>query len=239
MTRHDLSKNADIKTQILGVGVSSRSLTKVLIEIDNQISKNLRQPYLITTINPEFIMLAQKDAEFKQILNAADLAVADGVGLKLADQNIKITPGRKIVKAVAECGKYKIFYLGAGPLISEKMAQKYGGEADMGEKDIKSGERETDRIIEKINKYQPDILLVAYGAPFQEKWLWHHLHELNAKVMMGVGGSFDYLVGTSALPPVIIEKLGLEWLWRLLHQPKRWKRQLTLIKFVIKVLTSF
>ena len=88
----------------------------------------------------------------------------------------------------------------------------------------------------KVNKYKPDILLVAYGAPWQEKWLWTNRHRLKAKVGIGVGGAFDYLTGHAAVPSEWINKLGLEWLWRLVHEPWRWRRQLSLIRFGWKVL---
>ena len=72
----------------------------------------------------------------------------------------------------------------------------------------------------KINKYQPDLLLVAYGAPWQEKWIWRHSEEIKAKVVIGVGGTFDSLAGRVKLPPKWVEKMGWEWLWRLKQEPK-------------------
>lgn len=119
------------------------------------------------------------------------------------------------------------------------MAEKYGGQYDDGHLDIRSqilDVRENARIIKKINNYKPDILLVAYGAPWQEKWLWNNRSMLNAKILMGVGGAFDYLTGKSMLPPIWVEQAGLEWLWRLVNEPWRWRRQINLVKFVYLVL---
>ena len=220
-------KQSHNKVKVLGVGVASTELVEVLTKVDEFVRKNHKLK-LIVTVNPEFVMLAQEDEEFKKILNGADLAIADGVGLKLAGVR-NIVPGRRIVEALLQKG-YKMFYLGS--LVASEMAKKYGGAYDDGEKSIRAGERESKRIVAKINKYKPDILLVAYGAPWQEKWLWANRSKIKAKVGMGVGGAFDYLTGRVKLPPEWINKIGLEWLWRLVHERWRWRRQLRLLRFV-------
>ncbi|KKU74197.1 MAG: Glycosyl transferase, WecB/TagA/CpsF family [Candidatus Amesbacteria bacterium GW2011_GWB1_47_26] len=220
-------KQSHNKVKVLGVGVASTELVEVLTKVDEFVRKNHKLK-LIVTVNPEFVMLAQEDEEFKKILNGADLAIADGVGLKLAGVR-NIVPGRRIVEALLQKG-YKVFYLGSR--VASEMAKKYGGAYDDGEKSIRAGERESKRIVAKINKYKPDILLVAYGAPWQEKWLWANRSKIKAKVGMGVGGAFDYLTGRVKLPPEWINKIGLEWLWRLVHERWRWRRQLRLLRFV-------
>jgi len=211
--------------------VSGTTSTEVLKEISAQCSMlRNKKPYFIVTVNPEFIMLAQDDPEFKNILNSADLAIADGVGLRLA--GIKnIIPGRKLVAELLK-KPYKFFFLGGQNGVAAEMAKKYGGASDHGEINIKNPVRNAE-IIAKINKYKPDVLLVAYGAPYQEKWLYANCKLLNARVLIGVGGAFDYLTGKSALPPKFIETLGLEWLWRLVREPWRWRRQMNLVKFVL------
>lgn len=210
------------RANILGVGVDSTTMQEVLRKI-------AKEKIFIVTVNPEFVMLAQSDLEFKNILNSADLAIADGVGLKLAGVK-NIIPGRKLVEEIIKLKKYKIFYLGGQNGVAEEMAKKFGGAFDPGEIDIKHPIKNAE-IITKINKYKPDILLVAYGAPYQEKWLATYRHLLNARVMIGVGGTFDYLTGRKPLPP----KWAPEWLWRLVHEPWRWKRQLNLIRFVLSL----
>ena len=220
-------KQTDDRVNVLGVGVTSASESQVLAKIDGFLAKTGKMK-LIVTVNPEFVMLAQDDPEFKKILNSADLAFADGVGLKLAGVK-EIVPGRKVVEAIVR--RYRVFYLGSR--VASEMAKKFGGQYDEGEKSIRAGEQESERIITKINKYKPDILLVAYGAPWQEKWLWANRHKLKAKIGMGVGGTFDYLTGHVLLPPEWVNKMGLEWLWRLVHEPWRWRRQLRLLRFVL------
>jgi len=226
-------ERADNRVKVLGVGVSSTSEAQVLGKIGEFLTKNDKMR-LIVTINPEFVMLAQDDPEFKKILNGADLAIADGVGLKLAGVR-QVVPGRKLVEALLHKG-YRVFYLGSR--VAAEVAKKFGGGYDDGEKNIRAGEQESERIIAKINKYKPDILLVAYGAPWQEKWLSANSRKLKAKIGMGVGGTFDYLTGHMAIPPEWINKMGLEWLWRLVHEPWRWRRQLNLVRFAWTIMTT-
>ncbi len=223
------SKQSHNKVNVLGVGVTSTELVEVLKKIDEFVTKNGKMK-LIVTVNSEFVMLAQEDVEFKKILNGADLTIADGMGLKLAGVK-KVVPGRRVVEALIGKG-YKVFYLGSR--IAAEMAEKYGGAYDDGEVDIKNPVR-NDEILAKINKFKPDILLVAYGAPWQEKWLWANSGKLKAKVGMGVGGTFDYLTGHASVPPEWVNKMGLEWLWRLVHEPWRWRRQLALLKYLYKL----
>lgn len=221
------TKKRDNRENVLGVGVDSTELAEVLNKID-------KEKLFIVTVNPEFVMLAQDDLEFKNILNNADLAIADGIGLKLAGVK-NIIPGRKLVEEIIKTKKYKIFYLGGQNGVAEAMAKKYGGESDPGHENIKlqiTNSQINSKIIKKINDYKPDILLVAYGAPYQEKWLNANSHRLNARVRIGVGGTFDYLTGRKPLPP----KWAPEWLWRLVCEPWRWKRQLNLIRFVLSLM---
>lgn len=106
-----------------------------------------------------------------------------------------------------------------------------------GAKNIKEeSEREKKEAVRRINNFKPDILFVAYGAPWQEKWIGDNLPQLKVKVAMGVGGAFDYLAGKVKRAPFWIRKIGLEWFWRLLNQPWRLRRQLALIKFVYLVI---
>lgn len=223
------AKKRDNRINVLGVGVDSTELVEVLEKI-------AKEKLFIVTVNPEFVMLAQDDPEFKNILNNADLAIPDGVGLKLAGVK-NILPGRKLVAELLK-KPYKFFFLGGKNGVAQEMAQKFGGAFDSGETDIKHPTRNAE-IITKINKYKPDILLVAYGAPYQEKWLNANSQLLNARVRIGVGGAFDYLTGRSTVPPEWVNKIGLEWLWRLYHEPWRWRRQISLIRFVFAVLKSF
>ncbi len=232
--------NSEIKDggsiQILGVRVSSSSIGSVLSLILAECrKKDLTRPYFVVTANPEIIMAAQADEEYRQVLNGADLVIADGAGLKLVGIR-QIVPGRKLVRRLLET-RLKVFYLGGKSGVAGEMANKFGGRWDEGHKNIKVDLIDpvtNERIINKINKYEPDLLLVAYGAPWQERWIAANLDKIKAKVVMGVGGTFDYLAGRRPEPPEWINRVGLEWAWRLVHEPWRWKRQLALIRFVGK-----
>jgi N-acetylglucosaminyldiphosphoundecaprenol N-acetyl-beta-D-mannosaminyltransferase len=92
------------------------------------------------------------------------------------------------------------------------------------------------QVIRRINKFRPHLLFVAYGAPMQEKWIAANLSQLKINVAMGVGGAFDYLAGRVQRAPQWLRSAGLEWLWRLIQEPWRWKRQLRLGKFTLLVL---
>lgn len=220
---------------ILGVRVTSSRTSEVLSKIEEKVGQKASdRPFWITTINPEIVMKAVDDGEYKEILNNADLAIPDGVGLKLGGVR-EIIPGRRIVEELCKNHNYRIFFLGGKSGVSRLMADKYGGKSDPGEQDIKSQTRKSE-ILEKINEYKPDILFVAYGAPWQEKWIYENLNKLKCKAVMGVGGSFDYLTGLAKLPPVWMSNLGLEWLWRLVQEPWRWRRQLNLIRFAFRVI---
>ncbi len=222
---------------ILGVRVASSLLPEVLEKIEEKVGQKASdRPFWITTVNPEIVMKAVDDARYKEILNKSDLRIADGVGLKLGGVR-DITPGRRIVEEVCKNHDYRLFFLGGRDGVSKLIAEKYGGSYDNGEENI-NDPKDNNRILKKINDYKSDVLFVAYGAPWQEKWIYENLDKLKVKVVMGVGGSFDYLVGRAKLPPVWMSKMGLEWLWRLVQEPWRWRRQLNLVRFAWKLLQT-
>ena len=201
----DNVNRANNKASILGIDVTSTDLNEVLKIISKRcLVTGKRRPFLVVTVNQEFVMLAQHDQEFKKILNSADLAIPDGAGLRIARPGLAIVPGRKLVESLIQ-KRYRMFYLGGKDEVARTMASKYGGQYDSGEVDIKNPIRNS-RIIAKINKYGPDILLVAYGAPWQEKWLFANLSSLNSKVVMGVGGTFDYLSGRIKRAPLFLSR---------------------------------
>lgn len=154
---------------------------------------------------------------------------------------------------------WKIFLLGGKPGVAKKTADMLSSRAprsagawrsrtgllqprsarlrndimfDPGSADIaRQTEKENQAIIQKINAFKPNLLFVAYGAPYQEKWIAKNLPQLKVNVAMGVGGAFDYIAGKLKRAPEWMQSAGLEWLWRLFCQPWRLKRQLALIKF--------
>lgn len=196
-----------------------------------------REPHQLVTVNPEFVIAAQSDDEFRRIINNATLALPDGVGLLLAARFLGTTglpervPGSDLVVRLAELSHrkgYRIYFLGAWEGIAEKaienLRRSYPNLNVAGCFSGSPAFEENEAIVRRILVTRPDILLVAYGAPGQDKWIARNLDRLQIPVCIGVGGSFDFLAGTAKRAPAWIQKLGLEWLHRLMTQPWRWKR---------------
>jgi N-acetylglucosaminyldiphosphoundecaprenol N-acetyl-beta-D-mannosaminyltransferase len=99
-------------------------------------------------------------------------------------------------------------------------------------------DEEAQGIIARIRQARPDVLFVAYGAPAQDLWIARHREALGVPVMMGVGGAFDHIAGVRRRAPLWVQRLNLEWLFRLITQPWRWRRQLALPQFAWLVLTA-
>ena len=209
---------------ILGVKVDRVTLPQALKIVDLWLISD-RSKHYITTPNPEMIVAAQKDPAFKRILNAADLAIPDGAGLRLADPKLRRLSGADLMMALIKKG-YKTLLCGSKPGVAQKAAKKLGV---MGI---------SQPNLSKINKIKPDLLFVALGHGKQEKWIAKNLPKLKVKVAMGVGGSLDYIAKPWLRAPLLIQTLGLEWLWRLILQPWRLKRQLSLLEFVYLVITN-
>ena len=233
------------KIDILGVKIDKLTLSQVLNKID-QFLKSDKQHY-IATINPEMIVEAQGDEEFKKILNNADISVADGAGIlraaKLNGASLEKISGVDLIAEI--CGadfirNKKIYLLGAGDRIAEKatnvLKKKYSGLNIVGAEAgiqypisniqyLPELEKQNIKLINRINKAKPNILFVAFGAPKQEKWIAENLKKMpSVKLAMGVGGAFDFISGRVKRAPKFIQKLGLEWLWRLFVEPWRMKR---------------
>lgn len=196
--------------------------------------------HFIITPNPEFVVAAQRDARYKKILQHADLALADGVGMTWAARRQKHRlwriPGVDFIPylcTVATEETQSIFLLGGQEGVAAKAAdalrktcpgvQVVG--AISGGVITPNPSVENTNLIEKINHTKPDIILVALGHPKQEQWIFKFLDLLpTVKIAIGVGGSFDYLSGTVARAPYWMRTHGLEWLHRLIFQPYRWRR---------------
>jgi N-acetylglucosaminyldiphosphoundecaprenol N-acetyl-beta-D-mannosaminyltransferase len=203
---------------------------------------------MIFTPNSELVMMAQEDEAFRQILNEGDLTVPDGIGIILASRihHLELTeriPGIDLMTkmlAYANRSNKSIYLFGAKPGVAEKAAQniaaQYGNIKIVGVQDGYFDAREELRILDRINEVKPDILFTALGAPKQEKWIYKYRKLLNVKVAMGVGGAIDVWAGTAKRAPKLFQKLGLEWFYRLLKEPKRIGRMMLLPKFLIKVI---
>lgn len=231
-----------MRTDILGVQVDPLSMNEILAVIKEAVAENhcLR----VVTANPEMICAAVKDAELKETINSADLVTPDGVGVVWAANYTGFPVAERVTGIdlmerlfpLADDHQWKIFFLGAKPGIAEKAAQKlaplYPHLSIAWNHGYFSAEEE-EAVIRKIREVQPDLLFVGLGAGRQEKWLREHPGL--GIVSIGVGGSFDTLAGVSKRAPEWMRKGKVEWLYRLIKEPKRIKRQLVLPVFVFKV----
>jgi len=204
----------------------------------------------IYTPNPEIIMVAQEDHELKDALLDADLVIPDGIGVIYASRihNLGLEeriPGIEFMERILKfCNNTNgsIFILGGKPGVAkkacDKIQEKFPNIVMTGCHDGYFSDEDELKVVDKINEVKPDILFVALGAPRQEKWIYSHRKILNTKIAMGVGGSIDVWAGHAKRAPKLFIKLNLEWFYRLLREPHRIGRMMSLPKFLIRVLLS-
>jgi len=217
-----------MKTEILGVKIDNLAMEEALRKVEGFL-KDGQQHYIVTP-NPEFLVLAQKDKKFKEILNLADLAIPDGMGLVLAarflgqplKQRVSGTDLMEKICQKAAQKKWPVFLLGGEEGIAEKVAEnlrkKYLGSKIGTVPEIQS--LQTRSVSERQS-----LLFVAFGAPKQEKWINENLKKMpSVKLVMGVGGAFDFMAGQVPRAPKFLRAIGLEWFWRFICQPWRIKR---------------
>jgi len=271
------------KKNILGVDITDANQKEVLEYIIKDL-ENFKNKLFIATPNPEFLVLANKNVDFKNVLNKADLASPDGVGIMIAAKFVGKSlkerfAGVDLVESLCSWVAEKpitVGFLGGRGGVAEKTAEclrkKHPGlkVAFVGEEWPReslvgpvglhprptssvalfpSGARRGPSASATRNASLPslntkplipdagiDILFVAFGAPKQEFWINENLDKIPVKVAIGVGGAFDYISGKVPRAPGFVRGIGLEWLFRLIVQPWRVKRQLALLQFVALVL---
>ncbi len=218
--------NIIIYMYLLGVKIDNLGMLDILCRIE-EFLKDGKQHQIVTP-NPEFIVLAQKDEEFKKILNEASLSIPDGTGIVFASRFLgqgmkEKVSGADLMEKLLTNNKQqttnnpKIFLLGGKNGAARKISEKFSNIAGFTEN--------IDNAVNSINESQANILFVALGAPKQEKWIHYNIAKIpSVKVAIGVGGAFDFLSGKVPRAPKFLQKIGLEWLWRFILQPWRIKR---------------
>lgn len=237
---------------VLGVRVDRLSLPQTVDAIDEMVarhreSNNVLPCQQVITVNPEFVMEAQRNALFRQCINQAALVVADGMGIVWAMRILGTpTPERvtgtdtlpELAKRCAEKG-YRLYLLGAAPGVAEaagsRLQEIAPGVVIAGTYAGSPAPSEEHDIMERIRAARADIVCVAYGAPAQELWIYRNLAQLPAAVAIGVGGAYDFLSGRQLRAPDLMRRVGLEWLYRLYREPWRWRRMLALPQFALLV----
>ena len=235
---------------LLGVRVDRISQQQAVEQIDQLVMRHSENPSTllcqqVVTVNTEFVMMAQYDTVFRNVINHAALVVADGVGIVWGTRYIgKPTPERvtgtdTLVELAKHCASkgYRLYLLGAAPGIAKEAATRLQvlapGLQIAGTYAGSPSPLEEDAIIERVRAAQVDILCVAYGAPAQELWIARNLSRLPVAVAMGVGGAYDFLSGRQPRAPHVMQYLGLEWLYRLYREPWRWRRMLAIPRFLL------
>lgn len=213
------------------------------------LDKNLKsnKKMFIVTANPETFMMSENDEEMRKLLLDKDTTlVPDGIGIVKAARmiNYNVTEriaGIDIANKLLELGnkeKKSIYLFGSKQEVIDSMKkvlkEKYPNLVLVGT--TNGYEKDKDKVFDKIAKTKPDIVLVALGIPLQEKLIYKHLNKFDKGIFVGVGGSFDVISGHKKRAPKIFIKLNLEWLYRILKEPKRLKRFYNSnVKFLFKV----
>jgi len=234
---------ASARVDILGVGFDRVDLAAAAERIIERHAAGQRT--FVITANPEFVMLARRDAELGEIARAADLVVADGAGVLVASRVLRDAlpgrvPGRLLVPAILQLVSGPVFLLGAAPGVAERAAEtlvrRIPSLRVAGTHAGSPAPEDDEAIRERIQAAGARVVLVAYGMPAQERWISRNLPLLAAvRTAIGVGGVFDQLAGRVRMPPRFVHAIGLEWLWRLAFEPRRWRRQRALPVFAALV----
>ncbi|TRX51647.1 WecB/TagA/CpsF family glycosyltransferase [Fulvivirga sp. M361] len=228
--------------EILGYDVHVNELREI----------NLNRKQIINTINAHSYQVAKRDDIFRKALSSSDILLPDGVSFVWAASRLNSIKIKKIagydififlMRALNSKKNSKVFFLGAGNHVLNCIKQKALIEfpnirVDYYSPPFKSNFNETDNreMTNRINFFDPDVLFVGMTAPKQEKWVFRNQHEIRANIICNIGAVFDFYSENKKRPHPFWINLGLEWLMRLLQEPRRlWRRNISSILFVIEV----
>jgi len=230
-----------MKKQVMSITFDNITMEEAVSTAMQHIDRRTR--CRVVTPNAEFALEAKKNPRFLNILNTSQLVLADGISVVLASKIIgdpmqgRVTGvgfAQALAAALAKTGG-TLYLLGAKPGVAEKAAEKlletYPGLKIAGTHD--GYFKEAGPVVEAINEARPDALLVCLGAPKQEYFMEEHDSLLEVPVMAGLGGSMDVLAGNVQRAPEFYQKHGLEWLYRLVKEPQRWRRMIKLPLYLL------
>ena len=235
------------RTEILGVPIDVLTQREALQEIASFFTREGK--FHVATPNPEMLVEAKSNLKFREVLRKTSLNLADGIGVVWAAKRVarpsrpcdtgkmpvlqRIT-GIDTMTALCSaesriCPPERVFLLGAAPGIAERAAailtERNRQLKVVGTFAGSARQEEEEDIVRRINEANPTLLFVAYGAPAQDLWIARNLPKLKTvKVAMSVGGAFDFIVGNQKRAPQVLRSMGLEWLYRLMREPRRVKR---------------
>mgnify|MGYP001237657118 CR=1 FL=1 len=232
---------------LLGMRISRVNRAETLEILQEFI--NSGKPHLVVTADASGHVIAAGDPEYRRIVNEAALVTPDSTGILWAARKLG-TPLEERVSGVdlaeqlcAESARrgYGVYFYGAAPGVAEAAAEtmrkRYPGANIVGTVDgFQNSPEQQAALLADIKAKRPAVLLVAMGIPKQEKWIRQHLEELGVPVCMGVGGTFDVFSGRAKRAPLWMQRHGLEWLYRLIQNPKKYSKVATLPVFTLRVL---
>lgn len=230
--------------KILDIDVTTLDYSQLIDEIDKIIINNEKAN--IIAVNPEKFIAMEKNYELKKLISEATFKIPDGIGVILASKinggkiRTRITGVDLFLKILelANLKQYRVFLYGGKEEVVSKTKEVINNKFP----DIKlvgycnGYEKNQELILKKINDSNAQIVFVALGSPKQEFWIQENMKQLSANIFQGVGGSFDVLSGSVKRAPAIFRKAGLEWFYRLISQPSRFRRQLALPKFLFQII---
>ncbi|KEK23087.1 WecB/TagA/CpsF family glycosyltransferase [Bacillus gaemokensis] len=238
---------------IKGIPFCSLEYNEVIGLLKDWLSEKRNKPRFIVMANPEIVMSAkQTSAEFvrfKNILLSADLITADGIGVIIGSKILKGKLKERVTGAdlthdlITYCNEkgYRVFLFGAASESNEKALEnlkiRFPHATFQGKHGFVNDEQ-LESVKDQIQQFEPHLLLVGLGSPKQELFIYENLQKLNVPLSIGIGGMIDILSGTVKRAPKLMRDTGIEWLYRLVTQPKRIKRQLILPKFLVSVMTE-
>jgi N-acetylglucosaminyldiphosphoundecaprenol N-acetyl-beta-D-mannosaminyltransferase len=245
MTTMSPPENSISSIRILGLPVHDVDMKAALEQMDGFIRS--RSPHHIVTADASMLVLAQADEALRAIILHADLVTPDSVGVLWAARRQKRplrerVSGVELVESLCAASVqrgYRMYFLGGAPGVAgqaaDRMRARYPGADIVGARHGFFRDEETEAIVDEIRSTRPDILCVAFGIPTQEKWIARHRERLEVPLLIGVGGTFDVLSGNTRRAPRLMRKARLEWLWRVLANPRKINKVLLLPRFVLLV----
>lgn len=242
----EIERDSLPRAEVLGVPVHLVTMASTLETIESFIRE--RTPRLVVTADASGIVLALKDRDWKALIARADLVTPDSSGVvwalrrkgySVAGRVSGCDLAAELCRLGAEKG-YRVYLLGASPGVAEKAAEelrtRYVGCQVVGSDDGYFTEAEEPGVVARIREANPDVLLVAMGMPKQEKWIDKHRLQLGVPVSIGVGGTLDVFAGVAKRAPRLVQRLNLEWLWRLAQNPRKIGKVMTLPTFALRIL---
>ncbi|WP_152396945.1 WecB/TagA/CpsF family glycosyltransferase [Paenibacillus guangzhouensis] len=233
---------------IMGIQFPKRTLEESVDLLRQVVEEPRSELFHVVTVNPEITMACQKNSELRSIVEEAGMITADGIGIVMVsrikgDHLPERVTGYDMLLQLLAAGNEKgwsFYFLGADPVTNPKACEvirsTYPNLKICGNQHGFFKPEDEERIITEISSARPDFLIVALGAPYAERWIHQYKDKLQAKIAIGVGGSLDVIAGKVKQTPEVWKRWNVEWLYRLIQQPHRWRRQLILPQFAIRAI---